>query len=51
MTATRPGGCCHPTGRTPALTGLVLRKKGTQTITLTDTLKSSLTGSVVENVL
>jgi hypothetical protein len=32
-------------------TGLVLRKKGNQTITITDTLNSSLTGSVVENVL
>jgi hypothetical protein len=32
-------------------TGLVLRKRGTQKITLTDTLNSSLTGSVVENVL
>ena len=32
-------------------TGLVLRKKGTQTITITDTLNSSLTGSVTENVL
>jgi hypothetical protein len=32
-------------------TGLVLRKKGTQMITLTDTLNSSLTGSVIENVL
>jgi hypothetical protein len=32
-------------------TGLVLRKKGTQKITLTDTLNSSLTGSVIENVL
>ncbi len=32
-------------------TGLVLRKKGTQNITLTDTLNSSLTGSVIENVL
>jgi hypothetical protein len=31
--------------------GLVLRKKGTQKITLTDTLNSSLTGSVIENVL
>jgi hypothetical protein len=32
-------------------TGLVLRKKGTQRITITDTLNSSLTGSVIENVL
>jgi len=32
-------------------TGLVLRKRGTQKITLTDTLNSSLTGSVIENVL
>jgi hypothetical protein len=32
-------------------TGLVLRKKGTQKITITDTLNSSLTGSVIENVL
>jgi hypothetical protein len=32
-------------------TGLVLRKKGKQTITITDTLNSSLTGSVIENVL
>ena len=32
-------------------TGLVLRKKGNQTVTITDTLNSSLTGSVVENVL
>ena len=32
-------------------TGLVLRKKGTQKLTLTDTLNSSLTGSVIENVL
>jgi hypothetical protein len=32
-------------------TGLVLRKKGTQKVTLTDTLNSSLTGSVIENVL
>jgi hypothetical protein len=32
-------------------TGLVLRKKGTQKITLTDTLNISLTGSVIENVL
>jgi hypothetical protein len=31
--------------------GLVLRKRGTQKITLTDTLNSSLTGSVIENVL
>jgi hypothetical protein len=31
--------------------GLVLRKTGTQKITLTDTLNSSLTGSVIENVL
>ena len=32
-------------------TGLVLRKRGTQMITLTDTLNSSLTGSVIENVI
>jgi hypothetical protein len=32
-------------------TGLVLRKRGTQKITLTDTLNISLTGSVIENVL
>jgi len=32
-------------------TGLKLRKKGNQTITITDTLNSSLTGSVIENVL
>jgi hypothetical protein len=32
-------------------TGLVLRKRGTQKITLTDTLNSSLTGSVIANVL
>jgi hypothetical protein len=32
-------------------TGLVLRKKGSQKITITDTLNSSLTGSVTENVL
>ena len=32
-------------------TGLVLRKKGKQTVTLADTLNSSLTGSVIENVL
>jgi hypothetical protein len=31
--------------------GLVLRTKGTQKITLTDTLNSSITGSVIENVL
>jgi hypothetical protein len=31
--------------------GLVLRKKGTQKIILTDTLNSSLTGSVIETVL
>jgi hypothetical protein len=31
--------------------GLVLRKRGTQKITLTDTLNSALTGSVIENVL
>jgi hypothetical protein len=31
--------------------GLVLRKTGTQKITTTDTLNSSLTGSVIENVL
>ena len=34
-----------------AFSGLVLRKKGTQKITLTDTLNSSLMGSVIENVL
>jgi hypothetical protein len=33
------------------VTGLVLRKRGTQKITITDTLNSSLTGSVIENVL
>jgi hypothetical protein len=32
-------------------TGLVLRKRGTQKITITDTLSISLTGSVIENVL
>ena len=32
-------------------TGLVLRKKGNQTITITDTLNSSIKGSVIENVL
>ena len=31
--------------------GLILRKKGNQTITITDTLNSSLTGSVIESVL
>jgi hypothetical protein len=31
--------------------GLVLRKRGNQTITITDTLHSSLTASVVENVM
>jgi adhesin/invasin len=31
-------------------TGLVVRKKGKQTITITDTLNGSLTSSVVENV-
>ncbi|MFL5338573.1 MAG: hypothetical protein ACJ8F7_00250, partial [Gemmataceae bacterium] len=31
--------------------GLVLRKRGNQTITITDTLNSALTGSVIENVL
>jgi hypothetical protein len=31
-------------------TGLVLRKKGKQTITVTDTVNSLLTGSVIENV-
>jgi hypothetical protein len=31
--------------------GLVLRKKGHQTITITDTLNSALTGSVIENVV
>ena len=32
-------------------TGLVLRKKGKQTITVTDTLDSSLTASVLIDVL
>jgi adhesin/invasin len=32
-------------------TGLILRKKGYQKITVTDTLNSALTGSVIENVL
>jgi hypothetical protein len=32
-------------------TGLVLRKKGKQTITMTDTLNSSLTSSVLIDVL
>jgi hypothetical protein len=32
-------------------TGLVLRKKGHQTITITDTRNSALTGSVIENVV
>jgi hypothetical protein len=32
-------------------TGLVLRKKGNQKITITDTLNSSITGSVIENVV
>jgi hypothetical protein len=32
-------------------TGLVLRKRGKQTITITDTLNSSLTGTVIEQVL
>jgi hypothetical protein len=32
-------------------TGLVLRKKGYQKISITDTLTSSLTGSVVVDVL
>jgi hypothetical protein len=32
-------------------TGLVLRKKGKQTITVTDTLNSSVNGSVIEKVL
>ena len=31
--------------------GLVLRKRGKQTITITDTLHSALTASVVENVM
>src|SRR5262249_59171821 len=31
--------------------GLVLRKRGMQTITVTDTLNSSVTGSVIVNVL
>jgi hypothetical protein len=30
--------------------GLVLRKRGSQTIAITDTLNSSLTASVLENV-
>jgi hypothetical protein len=34
-----------------SFTGLVLRKKGNQKITITDTLHSSITGSVIENVL
>jgi hypothetical protein len=34
-----------------AFTGLVLRKRGNQMITITDTHKSSLTGSVIEDVL
>jgi hypothetical protein len=32
-------------------TGLILRKKGKQKITLTDTINNSITGSVIENVL
>jgi hypothetical protein len=32
-------------------TGVVLRKRGTRMITLTDTLNSSLTGSMIENVI
>ena len=32
-------------------TGLVLRKKGNQKITITDTLNRSITGSLLENVL
>jgi len=32
-------------------TGLVLRKKGNQTLTITDTLNSAITGSVIENVV
>ena len=32
-------------------TGLVLRKKGNQKITITDTQNSSLTGSVIVDVL
>jgi hypothetical protein len=32
-------------------TGLVLRKKGKQTITITDTLNGALTGSVIEHVV
>ena len=32
-------------------TGLVLRKRGSRLITLIDTLRNSLTGSVIENVL
>jgi adhesin/invasin len=32
-------------------TGLILRKKGTQTITVTDTLDSSITGSVSVGVV
>jgi hypothetical protein len=32
-------------------TGLILRKRGNQKITIADTLNSSITGSVIENVL
>jgi hypothetical protein len=32
-------------------TGLILRKTGNQKITIADTLNSSITGSVIENVL
>jgi FG-GAP-like repeat/FG-GAP repeat len=34
-----------------SFTGVVVRKRGTQKITVTDTLSSSLSGSVTENVL
>jgi ELWxxDGT repeat protein len=34
-----------------SFTGLVLRRKGKQSITITDTLNSALTGSVIETVL
>jgi hypothetical protein len=34
-----------------AFTGLVLKKKGKQTITVTDTVNSSLTGSALIDVL
>ena len=36
---------------THTFTGLVLRKPGYQTIRLTDTLNSALTGSVIRDVL